>query len=120
MSKWTTEEKNAAIVRYKAKMKKSKRAMKNPINSDLKHKMFAMIREMLRNEKRWHWGICIHEMLIETDVEMAKLNEVNGKAFRLGTLHQIFKYIRENNLVEYKKIGGQTFYKYSEKLETLK
>ena len=68
MSKFTPEQKIAAIARYKAKMKKSKRAMKNPITTDLKLKIFRMIREMLRNEKRWHFGICIHEMLIETDV----------------------------------------------------
>ena len=83
--------------------------------------VFKAIKKALSTDKeRWQAGIGIFDNMLEENEVMKLADEKKPGSFRLGKVHQVFKFLRVSKAILFKKINNETYYKWTEKLEDWK
>ena len=83
--------------------------------------IFEEIKKALTNDKkRWQCGIGIFDNMLENNEVLRWADETKPGGFRLGKVHQVFHFLRVSNIIGFKKINGETYYKWTKKLEEMK
>ena len=83
--------------------------------------VFEAIKTALSGDKsRWQCGIGIFDNMIEANKDMKAIDEKKPGSFRLGKVYPVFHFLRVAGAIEFRKINGDTYYKWTNKLEELK